>query len=125
VLDSAREVGLRACLLRSFYDQGGRAGRERFVEAPEVATQRATELREEMAIAVDVGEHLGQGRIERDGQVLVLDVYEARWIAGEMRLLDHDQARWIEVSEIHSLEWAEADVPVLEALRHYLDGADR
>lgn len=49
VLDAARSVGLRACLLRAFYDQGGVPGRERFVESPELARSRLEELEREVA----------------------------------------------------------------------------
>lgn len=46
VIEAARSVGLRITLLRSFYDRGGRPGRERFVEPADLARRRADELRE-------------------------------------------------------------------------------
>lgn len=87
-------------------------------EDPRAALTR--ELREEMAIATRVDRFLGRGEVISEDRYLVLDVYVAYWVAGEIRLRDHDAARWLRASELTSLEWAAADVPVLDELRSLL-----
>ncbi len=52
-----------------------------------------------------------------------LDVYVAALAAdGELRLLEHSEARWVSAAELDALDWAEADVPVLPRLRALLAG---
>lgn len=89
-------------------------------ESPQGALRR--ELLEELAIDVEVGTFLGQGRADLGDRVIVLDVYCCRWLDGELTLSDHDVVRWIGSSEIESLDWALADRLVLDALRTMLEG---
>jgi len=35
---------------------------------------------------------------------------------GSLMVKEHRQIRWVEVNELMSLDWAEADVPIVEAL---------
>ncbi|MEM8934274.1 MAG: (deoxy)nucleoside triphosphate pyrophosphohydrolase [Acidobacteriota bacterium] len=89
-------------------------------EAPRAALAR--ELQEELTIVAEIGPFLGRGSVEGDRRTIVLDVYEARWTTGTLTLSDHDRARWIDASAVHELNWAAADVPVLDALIRRLDG---
>ena len=87
-------------------------------ETPRAALER--ELQEELAIDVQAGDFLGRGVAEQPERTLVLDIYCCRWLGGQLSLSDHDAVRWIQASQIDDLLWAEADVPVLPALRHVL-----
>ena len=82
----------------------------------------ARELREELAITVEVGAFLGRGVAEVGERTIVLDVYETTWTDGELCLSDHDQTRWIDSGGVKALDWAAADVPVLDALVRRLEG---
>ena len=89
-------------------------------ETPRAALAR--ELREELAIDVEVGAFLDRGVAEVGERTIVLDVYETTWIDGELRLSDHDQTLWIGSGGVDALDWAAADVPVLDALARRLGG---
>lgn len=84
-------------------------------ESPHAALER--EIREELGIETRIGALLGTGRM---GPIR-LDVYQARHLSGAIRLTDHDAVHWLAAHEIDAFEFAEADVPVLPALRALLD----
>ncbi len=80
-------------------------------EAP--ADALAREVHEELGLRIAVGPLLGTGR-DRDVR---LDVYLASLLGGELRLLEHAAIRWIAAADIDTLDWAEADRPLLPILR--------
>lgn len=84
-------------------------------EAPQDALRR--EIREELGIEVQVGAPLGVGEAMAGARRIVLSVYAAEWVSGELQLLEHDEVRWCGVEDVDGLAWAEADVPVLPALK--------
>ena len=78
------------------------------------------EIREELALQVEVGARLGVGYDEQGARRIRLEVFLCRWLAGELALAEHEEARWIAAAEIDTLDWAAADRPVLPALRAVL-----
>jgi len=84
-------------------------------ETPEQALQR--EIGEELGVAIAELEWAGQGHVLAGGRHIVLDVYFASLAAGEPRAHVHIELRWIRASEIERLAWADADLPILPALR--------
>ena len=90
-------------------------------ESPEAALRR--ELAEELGIEIEVGAWLGRGEVVSEGRRVVLDVYLARWVSGELALAEHAEVRWVDGEGVEGLAWAEADVPVLAALRAVLSEA--
>lgn len=95
-------------------------------EAPREALVR--EIREELALEIEVGEILGRGSVVRGtghgARRIVLDVYIARIRSGTVRLAEHRAWRWLEADAVPGLDWAEADIPVLAALVERLRGGD-
>jgi 8-oxo-dGTP diphosphatase len=87
-------------------------------EDPRLALVR--EIREELGLDVVVGELLGTGRDAGDDLVVRLDVYLAKIAGGELQLLEHGAVRWLQAAELDSLDWADADRPLLAALRERL-----
>jgi len=87
-------------------------------EDPRVALVR--EVREELGLDIVVGELLGTGRDVGDDLVVRLDVYLATIASGELQLLEHAAVRWLAAAELDSLDWADADRPLLAALRERL-----
>ena len=75
------------------------------------------ELMEELGVNIKVLGHIATGTsIIRDKRI-VLHVYEAEIIEGKPIAKEHAQLKWIRMSEIHKLDWAEADIPACERLK--------
>lgn len=81
-------------------------------ESPEAALVR--ELHEELGVTVEPGEPLtpvihdyGRGPIR-----LIPFLCEIR--EGRPTAFDHSELRWCEASELPALDWAAADVPILD-----------
>lgn len=87
-------------------------------EKPEDALRR--EIEEELGLRIEVGDHIGRGRAEGTRHHVVLDVYRATVVGGELRLHEHADARWLHADELDSVPWADADRPVLPRLRAQL-----
>lgn len=86
-------------------------------ETPEIALIR--EIREELALEVTVGDALGVFSTEVSGTVIELHCFYA-YPSGykntqpiEVALNDHSEIKWCDRSELKSLEWAQADIPVV------------
>jgi 8-oxo-dGTP diphosphatase len=81
----------------------------------------ARECREELDLAVEVGDRLGED-VWLDGPrgPWVLRVWTARVASGTLRLVDHSDARWLAHDELDEVPWIPADAPLVEALRALL-----
>ena len=91
-------------------------------ESPQVALAR--ELREELGIDAEIGHWLGQGKAHVDGHEIVLDVYAAQYRSGSLELREHAAAEWMAADDFGSLDWADADVPLLGAVTKILRTGD-
>ncbi len=87
-------------------------------EARRSALER--EIREELAVEIEVGSWFGRGEHAGDERIIELDVYTARIVAGEIRLAEHCRCGWFRAEEIDALDWAAADRPILPALKRLL-----
>ncbi len=87
-------------------------------ESPEHALAR--ELYEELGARIEVGAHLGRGTAENGGRTIVLDVYAATWIGGELHLAEHAQIAWCDARQLEALDWAAPDVPIIPAVQRAL-----
>lgn len=83
-------------------------------ESPEQSLAR--ELAEELAVEVRVGEFLCTAPFDGDGVCLQLLVYRVERVAGEPRLLEHDEIRWVAPGDIAGYDLADSDRSVLEEL---------
>jgi len=87
-------------------------------ETPEAALVR--EIREELGVEIRVGDKLGRGTAESEDREIVLDAYVASLVSGTPRPLEHRRIEWCGPDELEALLWADADVPLLPALRAHL-----
>jgi 8-oxo-dGTP diphosphatase len=89
-------------------------------ESPEAALQR--ELREELAIEVEVGDVYAVGHhvYPEPGKEVVLLVYRCRWLSGEPRCLGVSAWEWMPAERLADLPMPPADRPVLARLRREL-----
>jgi 8-oxo-dGTP diphosphatase len=88
------------------------------VEPGETAQQAlARELREELAIDVNVGEFLCTVDYDYPAFHLTMHCFYCT-IAGNKapELLEHEAARWLTRAELHSVNWLPADIEVLKTL---------
>lgn len=87
-------------------------------ESPSSALRR--EIAEELGLEIVVDRWLARGHGLSRGRELVLDVYLARPVGGELVLREHRDCGWFGLSEIPTLDWALADVPALAPLTDVL-----
>lgn len=84
-------------------------------ESPQAALQR--ELREELALETTIGAALSPVEWHYEHASILLRPYLCTIARGEPRPLEHTAIRWCGHAEAAALDWAPADLPVLEELR--------
>lgn len=91
--------------------QGGKwefpGGKIEHEETPELAVVR--ELREELDIEVDLQSYLGTNMHEYERGIVEIIMYKANFLKGQIKLIDHDEFRWVSVVELPSFDFSEAD----------------
>jgi 8-oxo-dGTP diphosphatase len=83
-------------------------------ESPEACLIR--ELQEEMGIKIAPYAWFGVNEHDYGTVQIRLIAYLAKYSSGEIRLVDHDEYRWVDREELREYEWAPADVPFVERL---------
>lgn len=87
-------------------------------ETPQDALVR--EIREELLCDVSIGERLEETTHEYEFGTVALTTYYAAIVDGNPHPTEHAELRWIPVSDLHSVDWAPADLPAVELiLREY------
>jgi len=83
------------------------------------------EIAEELGLVVEVDERLGQSEVTAGGRRLKLEIFTARRLRGAPVAREHAALRWVTAAELDGLDWADADVPHLPAVRAALAPAAR
>ena len=81
-------------------------------ETPESCLER--ELSEEFDIQSAVGVFMAESLYDYGTKVVRLLAFEVEHISGEFNLTDHDEIRWLAADELFSVDWAPADIPLVE-----------
>ena len=90
-------------------------------ETPQQALAR--ELREELAIDVNVGEFICTVEHDYPAFHLTMHCFYCAIAGGKTpELLEHEAARWLTRAELHSVNWLPADIKVVEALKSAKNG---
>lgn len=84
-------------------------------ESPEHALAR--EIQEELGACVAVHERLADSRHAYPDLVVHLIAYRCTLRDGVLVPTEHDAVRWLGLDQLRSLDWAPADVPLLDAVR--------
>ncbi len=84
-------------------------------ESIEACIQR--EIQEELAISIEVGEHLITVDHAYSHFRVSLNVHQCRYISGEPQPLECDEIRWVTLAEIDQFPFPAANVKIIEALR--------
>ena len=81
-------------------------------ETPEEALKR--EIREELATEIEVKELLTTIDYDYPKFHLTMHCYLCTILSGQPSLLEHEDARWLEMDEMNSVRWLPADKDVIE-----------
>lgn len=81
-------------------------------ESAEACIKR--ELLEELNIEVEILERLSDSSFEYPTFTINLIPFIARLKAGELTLREHKDLKWLHPDELKELDWAPADLPILE-----------
>jgi 8-oxo-dGTP diphosphatase len=85
-------------------------------EVPEECLRR--EIREELGIEINIVERFpGRKHTYPDQKRFELIPFRCSVVGGELDVKEHKLVKWLKRSELRKLDWAEADIPVLD---HYL-----
>ena len=87
-------------------------------ESPRDALKR--EIREELASEIEVGELISTVEYDYPDFHLSMECYWCKVNSGELVLLEHEAARWLNAETIDSVEWLPADLSVIEKIREEL-----
>ena len=82
------------------------------------------EIREELGLIVEVGAAIGRSVVQIGEREICLDAYRVVRCGGLLELHEHAEVRWVRPEEIAQLDWAPADIPLLEGLRTVLEGTE-
>ena len=80
----------------------------------------ARELREELGIEAAIGDRLMSVDHQYRDFSLTMHCHLATIVSGAIHLAEHLDARWLGSHEIDSVDWAPADLPVVERVRGML-----
>lgn len=83
-------------------------------ETPQQALAR--ELKEELTVDVSVEDFICTVEHDYPNFHLTMHCFYCTVIGGELKLLEHEAAKWLEKDNIRSVEWLPADIAVVEAL---------
>jgi 8-oxo-dGTP diphosphatase len=83
-------------------------------ETPQAALVR--EIREELNVSIAVGDGLPASEFVYESGTVVLHPFWAKIGNGEIRLNEHVEGKWVQVSALEELRLAPADVPIARGL---------
>ncbi|MBD2042559.1 A/G-specific adenine glycosylase [Microcoleus sp. FACHB-672] len=112
LIDKRRQTGL----LGGLWEFPG--GKVEEGETLEACIQR--EIQEELAIDIEVGEHLITIEHAYTHFRVTLNVYHCRHLSGIPQPLECDEIRWVTLDEIDQYPFPTANVKIIEALRQFV-----
>jgi 8-oxo-dGTP diphosphatase len=74
------------------------------------------ELKEELSIDVQIIKRLTCSKFHYDTFSINLIPFLVAYVGGELQLSEHKEAKWLAKEELISLDWAPADIPILNEL---------
>lgn len=76
------------------------------------------EIKEELNLDIQIKSFLFQVDHTYPDFRIIMDTFECEIIGGNLRLNEHINSLWLDKSELHQLDWAEADLPIVENLQY-------
>ena len=74
------------------------------------------EIREELSVDIEISEFFMIVEHTYPDFHLVMHVYRCYLTEGEVNLNEHADLNWLKVEELDQLDWAEADIPIVNRL---------
>jgi 8-oxo-dGTP diphosphatase len=74
------------------------------------------EIKEEINVEVEIVKKLANSIYDYGAFKINLIPFIANYISGEIKLLEHKDYRLLDKSQLMNLDWAEADLPIVEEL---------
>lgn len=78
----------------------------------------AREIKEELNCTIKVGDEVEHTVYKYDFGVVHLTTFYCELIQGQPELLEHADSKWLNPSDLFTLEWAPADIPAIEKVMH-------
>ena len=72
------------------------------------------EVKEELNIKIQIIEKLEEKAFDYDNFSINLIPFISNYICGDLMLTEHTASKWLSKTELNCLDWASADIPVLE-----------
>ncbi|PIC77273.1 8-oxo-dGTP diphosphatase MutT [Sporosarcina sp. P19] len=76
------------------------------------------EIQEELGCTITVGEAVEDTTYEYEKVIVRLETFMAKIVKGKPVVTEHAELRWIAKEQLHTLDWAPADIPAIEKLEN-------
>ena len=76
----------------------------------------AREIREELDTEIEVGEFLMTVEYDYPEFHLSMDCFWCRVTGGKLKLLEHEAAKWLPLSDLRQVRWLPADLLIVEKI---------
>lgn len=83
-------------------------------ETPQQALAR--EIQEELDSVITVGAHVMTVNHQYQTFSITMHAYLCTLISGHLELEEHLAARWLDKTNLYSVDWADADIPIVQAI---------
>ncbi len=80
------------------------------------------EIKEELNIDIEVVEFIDENYYEYEDFNVRLKVYKCKHVAGTIKDSEHQMLKWVEPTDLLSIDWAPADKPIVDS---YIDSLPR
>ena len=93
-------------------------GKVELGEAPENAIVR--EIKEELDTVIEVKEYFDTVEYDYPNFHLSMKCYICTVVSGNLELLEHEAAKWLDKDSLDSVAWLPADLGLVDKLKDYL-----
>lgn len=89
-------------------------------ESPEEALVR--EIREELDTEISVGKLITSVEYDYPKFHMLMDCFMCNIVSGDLKLLEHEAARWLSADELWDVKWLPSDIRVIEEIEKIIGG---
>ena len=89
-------------------------------ESPEEALAR--EIREELDTEISVGKLITSVEYDYPKFHMLMDCFMCSIVSGDLKLLEHEAARWLSADELWDVKWLPSDIRVIEEIEKMIGG---